>query len=134
MNHSDPATVDNEVLIIEDNDDFRLVLQEVLQRQGYRAVGCASAVDALAVLQSGRRFCLIVLDLMMPGLSGFHFREEQRHSDTFGDIPVIVVTAAMQPALYDGNLRALAYLTKPVDFDQMIGVIRRHCPLPAMTQ
>jgi hypothetical protein len=40
----------------------------------------------------------------------------------------------MQPALYDGNLRALAYLTKPVDFDQMIGVIRRHCPLPAMTQ
>jgi two-component system, chemotaxis family, chemotaxis protein CheY len=125
---------DNAVLIVEDNDDFREVLENVLTHAGYRTVACASAMDGLLALQTGERFCAIVLDLRMPHISGFQFREEQRRHPALRDIPVIVVTATVHPADYHGNLNAAAYLTKPVNLADMLETVRRHCPLPAEVQ
>src|SRR5689334_479900 len=101
--HSD----DSAVLIVKDQADLRNLLKALLEEEGYPAVACGSAMEALAVLQSGRRVCLILLDLMMPGISGFRFREEQQLDFRLRDIPVIVISGARRPSDYDGNLHAV---------------------------
>ena len=120
------------ILIVEDHRDSRESLQEWLEHQGYRTIACPSATDALTVLQSGESVCLILLDLMMPTVSGFQFREQQRASSTMRDIPVVVISAAPQPQEYHGNLRAVAYLRKPVDPIQVLAVVQQHCVPPGL--
>jgi len=123
--HSD----DSAVLIVEDQADVRELLTTLLEYEGYTAIACGSAMEALGVLQSGRRVCLILLDLMMPGISGFRFREEQQADARLRDIPVIVVSGANRPSDYHGNIHAVAYLTKPVDPQELLGLVRQQCPL-----
>lgn len=117
------------ILIVEDHEDIRYLLQQLLEHEGYRAIACSSAVDALSILQAGEPVCLILLDLMMPGVSGFQFREQQR-SSPFSAIPVAVVTAASSAAEYHGNLGAVEYLRKPVDLDRVLAIVRQYCDAP----
>jgi two-component system chemotaxis sensor kinase CheA len=120
------------ILLLEDEDDFREMLKLFLQRAGYRVIGFSSAVDALTVLQRGAQVSLILLDLMMPGVTGFQFRTEQRADAALKDIPVVVLTGGQHPSDYDANLRAVAYLEKPVDLDQILTIVKEHCgPPPA---
>jgi CheY-like chemotaxis protein len=123
--HSD----DSAVLIVEDQADIRELLTVILEQEGYTAVACGSAMEALGVLQSGRHVCLILLDLMMPGISGFRFREEQQSDARLRDIPVIVISGATRPSDYHGNIHAVAYLTKPVNPDQLLELVHQQCPL-----
>ena len=120
------------VLIVEDHHDIRISLQQWLEHEGYRTVGCSSGVDALSVLQSGESVCLILLDLMMPGVSGFQFREQQRATSSLRDIPVVVISGAPDAQQYRGNLRAVAYLQKPLDPARLLALVREHCG-PAST-
>lgn len=120
------------VLIVEDHHDIRISLQQWLEHEGYRTIGCSSGMDALSVLQSGESVCLILLDLMMPGVSGFQFREQQRATSSLRDIPVVVISGAPQTQQYRGNLRAVAYLQKPLDPARVLALVREHCG-PAST-
>ena len=121
------------ILIIEDHHDIRESLQELLERSGYRTIGCSGATDALTVLQSGEPICLILLDLMMPTISGFQFREQQRALGALGDIPVAVISAVPQPQDYHGNLQAVAYLRKPMDPAQVLALAKQYCgPRPTV--
>ena len=118
------------ILVLEDHDDFRELLKDVLQREGYRVIGSSSAVEALTLLQGGTPVCLILLDLMMPGVSGFQFRSEQRADESLRDIPVIVLTGGQHSSDYHANLDAVAYLQKPVDMDAVLALVREHCGPP----
>lgn len=118
------------ILIVDDHHDIRESLQELLERSGYRTIGCSSATDALTLLQSGESVCLILLDLMMPTISGFQFREQQRASAAIGDIPVAVISAAPQPQDYHGNLQAVAYLRKPINPAHVLALALQHCGPP----
>jgi CheY-like chemotaxis protein len=122
------------ILIVEDHHDIRESLCQWLEHQGYRTIGCASGVDALTVLQSGKQVCLILLDLMMPTVSGFQFREQQRASSALRDIPVAVISGAPRPQDYHGNLGAVAYLRKPLDPAVVLEVVQQYCGPPASTQ
>ena len=115
------------ILIVEDHHDIRESLCQWLEHQGYRTIGCSSAVDALTVLQSGEPVCLILLDLIMPSVSGFQFREQQRATSSLRDIPVVVMRGAPQPQQYNGNLGAVAYLRKPLDPALVLSVVQQHC-------
>lgn len=117
-------------MLLEDEDSFREMLKVFLQRAGYRVVGFASAVDALTALQRGTPVSLILLDLMMPGITGFQFRTEQRADAALRDIPVVVLTGGQHPSDYHANLHAVAYLEKPVDLDQVLTIVREHCGPP----
>ena len=122
------------VLIIEDHHDIRESLQQWLEHKGYRTIGCSSGMDALTVLQSGESVCLILLDLMMPSVSGFQFREQQRATSSLRDIPVAVISGAPRPQEYHGNLGAVAYLRKPVDPAHVLAVVQQHCRAPRSTR
>jgi len=119
------------VLVVEDQDDFRQALQAHLEHEGYRTIGCRDALEALTTLQSGTRVCLIVLDLKLPGLTGFQFREAQQLDAAIRDIPLVVLSGVRRPGDYDANLDAIAYLEKPVDTSRVVAFAREHCPCGA---
>ena len=69
--------------------------------------------------------CVILLDLMMPVMDGWQFRQEQVRDAALADIPVIVVSAAGRERLE--KIQADAYLSKPVDLDELLGCVTQFC-------
>src|SRR6266487_913073 len=90
----EPERPSDPVLVIEDNSEVRQALVALLEAEGYHVAEAVDGVSALRLLRAGEvRPCLIVLDLMMPRMSGWDFRMEQSRDRRFAAIPVVVVSA-----------------------------------------
>jgi len=113
------------VLVVEDEHDIRETLREILEMEGYR-VRCASngkeALDALAEMPRPR---LILLDLMMPVMSGYELLQALHANDDLSTIPVTVVSA-VGDRLAPGATRA-AVLRKPVDLETLLHAVDAGC-------
>jgi CheY-like chemotaxis protein len=81
------------VLVVDDDADLRRTLCEVLADEGFDPVGVADGAAALAYLERSPSPAAILLDLMMPNMDGWSFREEQLRDPRLAKIPVIVMTA-----------------------------------------
>jgi CheY-like chemotaxis protein len=80
------------VLVIEDDQDIREAVAEVLAADGYEVTAAANGLEGLREARA-RPPSLIVLDLMMPTMNGWQFREAQKREPALADIPVIVISA-----------------------------------------
>ena len=117
------------ILIVEDDAAVREALATFLELQGYQVVAAEHGADALRQLRDGSRtFCLIVLDLMMPVMNGWDFRTQQLKEPTLAPIPVVVVTADNTAAKRAADIGAVGYMLKPIDLDQFLEHVTRHCP------
>src|SRR5881396_2686118 len=109
------------VLVVDDNTEVRQALVALLEAEG------VDGVSALRLLRTGAvRPCLIVLDLMMPRMSGWDFRTEQSSDRSLADIPVVVVSADPLASQAE-RMGAAAVLSKPADPEQFLELIGRHC-------
>jgi len=112
------------VLVVEDDDDIRDVLATILHEAGYGVVIARNGEEALQHLRSGTcRPCVILLDLWMPVMDGWQFRETQRKDSSLAGIPVVALSG-------DGEARTLdaaAHLRKPIQFDPFVRMIERFC-------
>ena len=110
------------VLVVEDEQDIRETLRDILEMEGYR-VHCASngkeALDALAEMPRPR---LILLDLMMPVMSGYELLQALRANDDLSSIPVTVVSAVGEK-LTEGT----SVLRKPVDLETLLHAVDEGC-------
>jgi CheY-like chemotaxis protein len=113
------------VFIVEDDLDTREMLVRFLELEGYRVESAENGKLALERLGSGVRACVILLDLMMPVMDGWQFRQEQVQIAALADIPVIVVSAAGRDRIE--RIDADAYLSKPVDLDELLGCVSQFC-------
>ncbi|HEY6005095.1 MAG TPA: response regulator [Anaeromyxobacter sp.] len=113
------------VLVVEDDPDVRDALSVVLRDAGYGIRSVADGIDAMKALRQGLKPSAILLDLMMPEMNGFEFREEQRGDPAIADIPVIVITAIRWTDRAAIELRAAACVTKPAQIDDLLEVVRR---------
>jgi CheY-like chemotaxis protein len=118
------------ILIIEDDRDVAESVAEVLEASGYSTAIAGNGREALDHLHSNDLPDLILLDMMMPVMDGWQFREEQRRSPPLDAVPVVVVTA-------DGNARAKAaaiqaagQVQKPVTIDSLLDEVERICGVP----
>ena len=116
-----------DVLIVEDNPDIRESLVDVLEEEGYRVAVAVNGRDALAQLMGSVRPRLILLDLMMPEMSGWEFRARQQQSPRLSEIPVVVVSGEGNVDHGAKTLDADDYLPKPVDIDHLLNVVERFC-------
>src|SRR6266446_4257957 len=107
------------ILIVEDDPDTREMLERFLQLERYDVRTAANAQLALQSLQADHALCVILLDLMMPVMNGWQFREAQARDPRLSGIPVVVVTAA-GPKERIPRINADAWLSKPVDFDRLL--------------
>jgi CheY-like chemotaxis protein len=120
------ATTTGEVLLVEDDLSIRDMLHDLLEDEGYRVRSAGNGRDALACLRASGPTRLILLDLMMPVMDGWAFREAQRRDPALSHIPVIVLSA--DDALAEKALRmsAAAWLSKPFELGVLLDAIHRH--------
>lgn len=114
------------VLVVEDDKDIRASVMEVLEDAGFLTGSAANGAEALESLRAGPRPDLILLDLMMPVMDGFAFREEQKKNASWAGIPVVIMSA-------DGNITAkreragtAGYIKKPLDIVDLIQIVEKH--------
>jgi sigma-B regulation protein RsbU (phosphoserine phosphatase) len=118
------------VLIVDDEELNREGLARRLQRHDYEVVTARSGREAIELL-GGRRFDLVLLDIMMPGMNGLEVLKFLRRVDSLVDLPIIMVTAKgesedMVEAL---ELGANDYITKPLDIPVVLARIRTQLTL-----
>jgi CheY-like chemotaxis protein len=118
-----------DILLVEDDLGIRTLLAEVLTEEGHAVAMAADGADALAQLAvAPRPPQLILLDLMMPVMSGWAFRAQQGTDPRWFEIPVVVLTAS--PMLAETVVpRASAVLAKPIDLDTLLSTIQQYGPL-----
>jgi CheY-like chemotaxis protein len=123
------TAVHHSILVVEDDDDLRGLLVQLLSARGFNIEAASDGLQALATLRRGLRPALILLDLMMPRMDGWQFIAEQRGDPQLAHLPVLVMSASGRlPRL---PVPAENYLAKPVDLEVLLSAIGRHCPLPA---
>jgi CheY-like chemotaxis protein len=118
------------VLVVEDSAEVRRSLEWLLRGHGYAVVTAVHGADALRKLHAGLRPCLILLDLQMPEMDGFEFRQRQLQDPQLASIPVVVCSAIGDPDAAARQLKAEAYVQKPVELDALLAVVAAHCRKP----
>ena len=124
------------ILVVDDEPDIVALVVYHLAKDGYRVSSASSGSEALATARRERP-ALIVLDLMLPGLSGFEVLEQLRADEATVDIAVLMLTARKEePDRIKGlSLGADDYLTKPFSPRELVlrvrAILRRSTAAPA---
>ena len=113
------------VFIIEDDVDTREMLAKFLELEGYTVELASNGRQALDRFSAGVDACVILLDLMMPVMDGWEFRQHQAKDDRLKEIPTIIVSAAGRERMK--QISADAYLSKPVDMDELLSRVSQFC-------
>ena len=113
------------VLIVEDDEDLRDMMAQMLTIEGFDAATAANGREALEYLHSTGKPNVILLDLMMPVMDGWEFRRRQKADPELEAVPVIVLSALDPPRA--ATVDADAFLKKPLDFDRLLELVRDHC-------
>jgi two-component system phosphate regulon response regulator PhoB len=118
---SKPAGAGERVLVVDDEPDIVALVAYHLAKAGYRVTTAATGADALSAARAERPV-LIVLDLMLPGLSGFEVLEQLRADDATSRIAVLMLTARREePDRIRGlSLGADDYLAKPFSPQELV--------------
>jgi CheY-like chemotaxis protein len=120
-----PSVTHCPVLIVEDDDDLREMMAQLLSLEGFQAAAVANGQEALEYLRQGTAPDLILLDMMMPVMDGWEFRRRQKSDPSMAEVPVIVFSALDQGRITD--ISAEAILKKPLDFDRLLELVRMYC-------
>ena len=133
-----PAGTGERVLVVDDEADIVALVAYHLAKAGYRVSTATNGTDALAAARAERP-SLIVLDLMLPGLSGYEIIEELRAAETTREIAVLMLTARREEAdrVRGLTLGADDYLTKPFSPQELVlrvaAILRRlKAPAPGL--
>ena len=114
------------ILVVDDDVDLRRSLAEVLSELGY-SVSCArNGEEALRQLQAGGVPSAILLDLAMPVMDGWTFRERMRRDPRLAGIPTVVISASLSPDVK--SCEADAFLAKPFDLERLVETLGRLAP------
>src|SRR5215813_856830 len=113
------------ILVVDDEETIREIVCSMLTSAKYECRQAGSGMEALALLDSGEEFELMLSDLMMANLDGIGLLE--RTKERFPDMPVIMVTAVHDISVALAALRngAYDYLLKPFEREQLVATVRR---------
>ena len=114
------------VLVVEDDREQREALCAMLDLEGFEHAEAANGREALDYLDRSGAPCLVLLDLEMPVMNGWDFREKQLEDESLSDIPVVVVTAN-DKGLSRHFPGAAGFLWKPLKFEKVVAVLERMC-------
>lgn len=115
------------VLVVDDDYAVLDSMKDVLEDEGYEVFLAANGLEALKELWKGTRPCVILLDLMMPVMNGWEFREVQLRDGGLAAIPTIIVTAHNRAEESAAELKAASCIRKPVRPDALLEAIGRFC-------
>src|SRR5246127_268106 len=113
------------ILVVDDEDSIREIVSSMLASANYQCRQAASGLEALALLDSGEEFELMLSDLMMAGMDGIGLLEKTK--ERYPDMPVVMVTAVHDISVALTAIRngAYDYLLKPLEREQLVNIVRR---------
>ena len=113
------------ILVVDDEETIREIVSSMLTHANYKCRQAASGLEAIALLDSGEEFELMLSDLMMADLDGIGLLE--RTKERFPDMPVVMVTAVHDISVALAAIRngAYDYLLKPFEREQLLATVRR---------
>jgi len=122
------------VLIVDDEEDIRAVLEARLEAAGFQVLTAASGMDALERIRANPPD-LVVHDFMLPDITGLDVCALVKRDRRLRRIPFILLTARSQPQdrLTAAALGADAYLNKPLNADELLAEVRRLLARQVMT-
>lgn len=124
---------DYKILIVDDEPDVVSLIERTLKSDGFEVVKAYDGIGALDLV-SAEKPDLVLLDLMMPMMSGYEVCQQIKSNPQTRDIPVVCLSSAHTPDARAHSLKAGAVelLTKPFFPQELIAQIRRHLPQPAV--
>lgn len=112
------------VLVIDDDQDARTTIREVLEDQGFVVTSARNGREALEMLlRDTSKPSLILLDLMMPVMDGWTFRREQQKVSWLAQIPVVLFTGHLDGDQETRSLNAAATMRKPLRLDDLVTLV-----------
>jgi CheY-like chemotaxis protein len=116
------------VLVVDDDPGIRDLLTELLEDEGHNVVSAANGQEAINQLHhSIERPCVILLDLMMPVMNGWQFRNEQKQDPALATIPVVVLSARTDIQQQAAIVDAAAHIAKPINVNTLLDTINHYC-------
>jgi CheY-like chemotaxis protein len=117
------------VLIVDDDKDVRDSIGDLLRQRGYVVQTAEDGHTALASLARSKMPCVVLLDLVMPGMDGWKFLAVVQADPMMAAIPIVIASAHVATHAPSG---AAGILRKPFDLDELFDTVARHCgPAPA---
>ena len=116
------------IMVVDDDDDFREALEEVLLAEGFRVVAAANGEEALRHFRLGVTPNLVLLDLWMPHMDGWQLRRHMEDDPALENIPVVVMTAAHAPDAVGLHVREV--IAKPAPIFDIVSVVQRNVNTP----
>lgn len=115
------------ILIIDDSSVNNLLLENILLDEGYEVLVTFNATEAFNEINN-KKPDLILLDIMMPGMSGYTVLKKLKTSEKTSDVPIIMVSAKSDEVDIDKslNLGASDYIVKPINIKTIISKINKH--------
>ena len=114
------------ILLVDDDFTLRAGLAELLTSHGYHVVCAADGMEALSCLEHEARWSAILLDIMMPRLSGVELRQLQMRASGLRGIPTIALTAMPSLSQLD-DCAFHAVFAKPLDTKRLVGMLSDIC-------
>ncbi|THJ75143.1 HAMP domain-containing protein [Candidatus Frankia alpina] len=128
LDESDPL-IGTTVLVVDDDVRNVFALTSALEMYGMRVLYADNGHDAIRTLQQDTApVHLVLMDVMLPGMDGNETTSMIRNMPAFADLPILVLTAKAMPGDREKSITAgvTDYITKPVDLDHLLGVMRSH--------
>jgi CheY-like chemotaxis protein len=111
------------ILIVEDEEELREILRDALELSGFLVVAASEGQEALAALAKNPHVCVVLLDLLMPGMNGWEFLKAMRANAAFDGIPVVVTSSA--PSRAPPGVTQV--LRKPLQLNQVLRTVHEFC-------
>ena len=123
------------ILVVDDDPASVEALSELLKHAGHDVVCAENGRQALERLRAGERVCVILLDVMMPVMNGYEFREEQMKDPTLASIPVFLLTADWRARKRAEELHTEGFFQKPVSPPELLAAVGEYCrPSPPLAR
>jgi CheY-like chemotaxis protein len=115
------------VLVVDDDYAIRDMLTMFLEEEGFNAVCATIGREAIDLLRSAAdQPRVVLLDLNMPVMTGWEFRQEQQHDPAIANVPVAVISAD-RSIVQQPTIDAEEYFPKPLDLDRLLAFIQQCC-------
>jgi CheY-like chemotaxis protein len=112
------------ILIVDDDPAIRDVVSDILEMSDYCVKTACNGAEALKDIRSDRP-AAVLLDLMMPVMSGWEFLREYKGRGSVAPVPVVVMSAAQDVSAAAGELGAEAFLSKPFEIETILAIVGR---------